>query len=124
MTYTPYYPAGWDDSPNTSTPIIAAALDNMESGIGAATAKSANLSDVESAPGTQSGVQVLCQRVDSGSMATQLISTSLITNRWNDGSPPSWAECWQVCSDPFNTGAYLLVGWLPSIPVFGPGHAF
>lgn len=34
--YTPYYPGGWKDQPDHSTPVIAAALDNMEAGIEAA----------------------------------------------------------------------------------------
>lgn len=33
MSYTPYYPGGWKDWPDASTPITAAALQNMESGI-------------------------------------------------------------------------------------------
>ena len=33
MPYTPYYPGGWQNSPSTSTPVIAAALQNMENGI-------------------------------------------------------------------------------------------
>jgi hypothetical protein len=37
LTYAPYYPGGWQDDPSTVTPIIAAALQNMESGITAAT---------------------------------------------------------------------------------------
>ncbi|GAB3251118.1 hypothetical protein [Kineosporia babensis] len=36
MPYAPYYPAGWRDLPNTSTPIVAAALDHMDAGIAAA----------------------------------------------------------------------------------------
>lgn len=35
--YTPYYPSGWQDSPSTATDLDAAALNHMESGIGAAT---------------------------------------------------------------------------------------
>lgn len=34
MSYTPPYPGGWEDFPNTSTPITAAALDTMDTGIG------------------------------------------------------------------------------------------
>lgn len=37
VTYTPHYPAGWDDSPATDTPIVAAALDTIDAGITAAT---------------------------------------------------------------------------------------
>jgi hypothetical protein len=33
MTYSPTYPGGWEDFPNTSTPITAAALNTIESGI-------------------------------------------------------------------------------------------
>jgi Pectate lyase superfamily protein len=33
MPYTPYYPGGWQNSPTTSTPIIAAALQNIETGV-------------------------------------------------------------------------------------------
>ena len=36
MTYTPYYPGGWLNEPSTSTPIVAAALNNMENGISGA----------------------------------------------------------------------------------------
>lgn len=35
MTYTPYYPGGWDDQPSHATPIVAAALQNIEDGLGA-----------------------------------------------------------------------------------------
>jgi hypothetical protein len=34
MPYTPPYPSGWEDFPNTSTPITAASLDVMDAGIG------------------------------------------------------------------------------------------
>ena len=37
MTYTPYYPGGWHDSPSAATPITAAALQNIETGVGAVT---------------------------------------------------------------------------------------
>jgi hypothetical protein len=37
ITYDPYYPGGWDDDPATDTPIIAAALDQIDTGITAAT---------------------------------------------------------------------------------------
>lgn len=43
MIYTPYYPGGWNDSPSTSTPIVAAALNNIESGIEAASTGVANV---------------------------------------------------------------------------------
>lgn len=33
MPYTPPYPGGWEDFPNTTTPITAAALDTMDAGI-------------------------------------------------------------------------------------------
>lgn len=33
MPYTPHYPGGWLDAPNTSTPIVATALNTIESGI-------------------------------------------------------------------------------------------
>jgi hypothetical protein len=33
MPYTPPYPSGWEDYPNTSTPLTAAALDAMDTGI-------------------------------------------------------------------------------------------
>ena len=33
MAYSKYYPGGWEDSPSTKTPIKAAALNNMETGI-------------------------------------------------------------------------------------------
>lgn len=36
MAYSPYYAGGWQDSPSTATPIVAAALNNMETGISAA----------------------------------------------------------------------------------------
>jgi hypothetical protein len=36
MTYTPFYPGGWRDFPNTTTPIDAAALQNIENGLIAA----------------------------------------------------------------------------------------
>src|ERR1700729_1259570 len=39
VTYSPFYPGGWDDSPNTATPIVAEALNNIESGIGAVEAE-------------------------------------------------------------------------------------
>lgn len=35
VTYTPYYPGGWNNAPTTSTPIVAAALDTIDAGIGA-----------------------------------------------------------------------------------------
>lgn len=37
MPYVPYYPGGWQNTPSTATPINAAALQNIEDGIGAAT---------------------------------------------------------------------------------------
>ena len=37
MPYTSYYPGGWQDSPATTTPIIAASLQNIETGITNAT---------------------------------------------------------------------------------------
>lgn len=37
ITYDPYYPSGWVDSPSESTPILAAALDRIDDGITAAT---------------------------------------------------------------------------------------
>jgi Collagen triple helix repeat (20 copies) len=37
INYEPYYPDGWHDGPNTTTPIIAAALDVIDEGITAAT---------------------------------------------------------------------------------------
>lgn len=46
MAYSPYYPGGWDDSPSTDTPIIAAALNNMESGISAASIPTTTLGDM------------------------------------------------------------------------------
>lgn len=36
MSYTEYYAGGWRDSPSTATPITAAALENMETGIASA----------------------------------------------------------------------------------------
>jgi hypothetical protein len=36
MSYTPPYPGGWQDFPDTSTPIDAASLDTMDAGIAAA----------------------------------------------------------------------------------------
>jgi hypothetical protein len=36
MSYTPPYPGGWKDFPDTSTPIDAASLDTMDAGIAAA----------------------------------------------------------------------------------------
>jgi hypothetical protein len=36
MSYTPPYPLGWQDFPDTSTPIDAASLDIMDAGIAAA----------------------------------------------------------------------------------------
>jgi hypothetical protein len=38
MSYTPPYPLGWQDFPDTSTPIDAASLDIMDAGIAAAQA--------------------------------------------------------------------------------------
>jgi hypothetical protein len=58
----------------------------------------------------------LCQRIDSGSMAPVLLNEALISARTAVGVPPSWATCWQVATDPFNAGAYLLVGWLSHGP--------
>lgn len=56
MAYTPYYPDGWDDSPSTSTPIVAAALDNMEAGIGAAGAVVSGASYPDQLPALSSGL--------------------------------------------------------------------
>lgn len=39
MSYTPYYPNGWANTSGGGTPINAAALNNMEAGIGAAVEK-------------------------------------------------------------------------------------
>jgi hypothetical protein len=36
VTYSPYYAGGWKDDPDHSTPIVAAALQNIEDGISAA----------------------------------------------------------------------------------------
>ena len=36
MSYTPYYPGGWQSGEEGGTPITPAALNNMETGIGAA----------------------------------------------------------------------------------------
>src|SRR5258708_7620968 len=52
MPYTPFYPGGWKDFPNTTTPIVAAALQNMETGIGAGVALDATAADIQPA-GTQ-----------------------------------------------------------------------
>lgn len=65
---------------------------------------------------------VLCQRVDSGSMAPVAINATLINmTRLGVSTPPTWATCWQVASDPFNPGEYLLVGWLTNGPYLIPG---
>lgn len=40
-SYTPYYPGGWQDSPNLTTPVTAAALTNFDAGIEAAAAAAA-----------------------------------------------------------------------------------
>lgn len=42
MTYTPYYPE-WKDHPDLTTPVIAAALENIEAGIAAAAAGGSSL---------------------------------------------------------------------------------
>lgn len=38
LTYAPFYGGGWQDDPSTATPIIAAALQNIENGLVAITA--------------------------------------------------------------------------------------
>lgn len=46
MAYTPYYPGGWQSGEQGGTPITPAALNNMETGIGAAlTAGDVNIVD-------------------------------------------------------------------------------
>lgn len=66
---------------------------------------------------SQTGItMVLCQVVDSGSMAVTLIDPDLISVRWSVTPVPSWAACRQVVEDPLFAGRFLLVGWLPSLP--------
>jgi hypothetical protein len=64
------------------------------------------------------GSTVLCQVVDSGSMATVQIQAALINDRNGFGTPPKWIQCLQVQTDPLNPGQYLLVGWLRVPPFY------
>lgn len=55
LTYAPYYPGGWQDNPSTATPIIAAALQNIENGIALATAASPDRLNVVTQYGASPG---------------------------------------------------------------------
>lgn len=50
MGYAPYYPGGWQNQPSTATPVIAAALQNMESGIQAAVNVAGDIGGTPAAP--------------------------------------------------------------------------
>lgn len=53
MTYAPQYPGGWRDLPDTSTPIIAAALNKIDAALGADDASiAANAANIASALAT------------------------------------------------------------------------
>jgi hypothetical protein len=71
-------------------------------------------------PGAVQSSYILCQRIDSGSMAAELIDSSLISDRFRVGPVPDWIPCRQVMADALNPGCFILVGWLYSPPVFDP----
>ena len=51
VTYEPYYPDGWDNAPDTATPITAAALNAVDAGIAAATDQANAALDRDAVPG-------------------------------------------------------------------------
>jgi hypothetical protein len=93
MTYTPYYPGGWKDSPLITTPIVAAALQNMEAGITAAS------------PATTLGDLVTAQA--GGVMARLGIggTNQVLTVA---GGVPAWANASSGFSNPMTTAGDII----------------
>lgn len=83
MGYTPYYPSGWDDSPNTTTPIVAAALNTIEAGIEAAALASALASEVTRA-GIAEGVNATAVTAEATRAATAEGLAALKANNLSD----------------------------------------
>lgn len=78
------------------------------------------LASATGAVGPEGGQTVLCQRIDSGSMAGVQIPKSLISDRYAVGPVPDYIPCLQVMDDALEPGRYLLVGYLYVAPYFEP----
>lgn len=72
MAYVPYYPDGWKDLPSRATPIVAAALNRMESGIIDAQEGGGAVSSVNSKTGA-----VVLNASDVGAADTNYVDTAI-----------------------------------------------